>query len=411
MKLTKNSIIDVTISKLNKDDLGVAYIDDYIITVPYSLIGEVVKVKIVEISGNRLSGQLVDIAKYQDAPCKYFRQCGGCSIQHLPDYQTYKFEKFENSISDIAYDNLHNLRSIGQNSRRRASFKVTGNKLSFNKFHSKDTVAIDNCLLLEDPLNKLINPINKLLAKINAKITNVSILNSDSGIEILFHSSKNSDLNSDILMGEFAHQYNIALIAWVINDSAPYEIISRNKVQLILNEVRIDLPINSFLQVSKESSQMMSEIILEHIDNQGKILELYCGCGSFTIGLASKASVLAVEGNEAATSSLARAAAEYRLPIKTMTRDLYQQPITCDVLNNYTQIVINPPRNGATPQIKQIALALKVKKLILISCSVESFVRDAKILIKDNFILQDIYPIDQFLYSGHLEIIGVFKRA
>ena len=80
------------------------------------------------------------------------------------------------------------------------------------------------------------------------------------------------------------------------------------------------------------------------------------------------------------------------------------------LFNNYTQIVINPPRNGATPQIKQISKALSVKKVILVSCSLNNFIRDAKILLEAKFEITDIYPIDQFLYSPHVELIAIFKK-
>ena len=101
---------------------------------------------------------------------------------------------------------------------------------------------------------------------------------------------------------------------------------------------------------------------------------------------------------------------QYQLPIEAIKQDLYQQPISVDIINNYTQVLINPPRNGATPQIKQIARSHNVNNVILVSCSVESFMRDAKILLYADFVLSDVYLIDQFLYTKHLEIIGVFKK-
>ncbi len=343
------------------------------------------------------------------ADCPYFSKCGGCSLQHIKNYDEHKLSILKQDLVGLDFKTLHPVAKISRNSRRRAVFKVTLNKLSFNQARSKDTIAILNCLLLEDSINKLIDPINKLLKSIKARILNLSIMNSDTGIELLFHSDEKGDLNSDQILVSFAVEYKIARIAWQIKKKDPFVIIQTKPVQLIFENAQVDLPINSFLQVSKESTDIMTKIILNNLEEK-KILELYSGCGSFTIPMSSKASIFAVEGSELAVEALDKASRKYQLPIKVKKQDLYQNPIPTNIIDEYSQVVINPPRNGATPQIKQIAAAKLLKKVILVSCSVDNFIRDARILLHAGFILDDIYPIDQFLYTDHFELIGVFSN-
>jgi 23S rRNA (uracil1939-C5)-methyltransferase len=71
--------------------------------------------------------------------------------------------------------------------------------------------------------------------------------------------------------------------------------------------------------------------------------------------------------------------------------------------------VIDPPRAGADSQVKQLAESL-VPTVIYISCNPETFARDAKTLENGGYSLQAAYPIDQFLWSAHLEVVGVFKK-
>lgn len=347
----------------------------------------------------------------QDPPCQYYGECGGCALQHISNSGEYKFASLKESLKAINFNGkLHALYQIETKTRRRVSFKVRNQNLCFNKLQSKETVNITNCLLLTDPINDLIKPINRLLKQIKIKIDSVSITNSDTGIEILLSSATaRTNLICENLLTEFAKNHNIGRIAWQIHKSKTYTIIQFKPIALKFGNIYVNLPINSFLQVSKESNAYMSQVILDNLEAEQNILELYCGVGSFTIPIQQKARVTAIEGNDEAIKYLLESTKNYNLAINALNKDLYQTPCDYEFINKFKQVVINPPRNGATPQIKQISLAKNVKKVILVSCSVENFIRDAKILLQANFSLTDIYPIDQFLYSHHLELIAIFK--
>jgi 23S rRNA (uracil1939-C5)-methyltransferase len=347
------------------------------------------------------------------APCKHYGLCGGCSLQHIEEHGKYKFSQLKNDLSKLNIEFiLHPLQQISIKSRRRANFKVDNKLLSLNKASSHQKIAISNCLLLEDQLNKLIPPINKLLSKLTSKIVEINIQNSDTGVELLFISQKISNLIDEQLLSSFAIENKIARIAWKYKDQSPYTIIQLNPIQMKFDNVNIDLPIGSFLQVSKESINLIGKAITDNLDSGKQTLELYCGCGSFTIPILNKTNnIYAIEGSQDAITALKNAANNYALKIKTATKDLYQNPVQTSELDNYSQIVINPPRNGSGPQFKQIAKTVKVKKVIVVSCSVENFIRDSFSLLDGEFKLTEIYPIDQFLYSKHLEIIAVFLRS
>ena len=327
-------------------------------------------------------------------------------MQHIANHGEYKFSLLKKALTAITFTGiLHPIVQISTKSRRRVNFKVNNNKLSFNQFRSKQQISIAQCLLLEEQINSLIRPINLLLKVLHVRVDMVNITNSDTGIELVFYSKEKNTLAIDLLLAEFAMQNNIARIIW-----QERVIVQHQPVQLKFNDFYVDLPINSFLQVSKESADLMVNIILKNLNNAKQILELYCGCGSFTIPIATKGSVFALEGNDLSVAALEKAAKRHQLPIRALKQDLYQNPLSSTIINDYSQVIINPPRNGAAPQIKQIAGAKLVKKVILVSCSLENFIRDARILLNANFILEAIYPIDQFLYSDHLEIIGIFVR-
>jgi len=71
--------------------------------------------------------------------------------------------------------------------------------------------------------------------------------------------------------------------------------------------------------------------------------------------------------------------------------------------------VLDPPRAGADAQVKMLA-ASKIRRVIYVSCDAGSFARDADILVKAGFQAGPVTPVDQFLYSDHIELVGSFTR-
>ena len=72
--------------------------------------------------------------------------------------------------------------------------------------------------------------------------------------------------------------------------------------------------------------------------------------------------------------------------------------------------MLDPPRAGAEAQIKEIAKAQAPGRIIYVSCDRDSFARDAAILVGAGWRLEKVTPVDQFAYTAHVELVGVFTR-
>jgi len=96
-------------------------------------------------------------------------------------------------------------------------------------------------------------------------------------------------------------------------------------------------------------------------------------------------------------------------PITTERRDLFKLPLTWAELKPFDLAVLDPPREGAEAQIREIA-ASKLPRLVYVSCDAASFARDAALLVKAGFKPGPVTPIDQFRYSGHIELVAGFAR-
>ena len=139
--------------------------------------------------------------------------------------------------------------------------------------------------------------------------------------------------------------------------------------------------------------------------------DLFCGSGAFTLALARKAAVAAYDSEKDSIAALTAALrnAQGLKPITAERRDLFRRPLLASELNAFDAVVIDPPRAGAKAQCEQLA-ASKVQRIVSISCGPATFARDARILIDGGYTLEKVTPIDQFLWSAHIELSALFVR-
>ena len=140
-------------------------------------------------------------------------------------------------------------------------------------------------------------------------------------------------------------------------------------------------------------------------------LDLYSGMGTFSLPLARRFKVLAVEYDKPALKALQEAIgfSEGLKPVEILERDLAIMPLSAFELKGYDVVLFDPPRSGARAQVAELAKS-EVRQLIAISCSPASFARDARILIDGGYKLKSLTPFDQFLYSTHVELVGEFVK-
>ena len=97
-------------------------------------------------------------------------------------------------------------------------------------------------------------------------------------------------------------------------------------------------------------------------------------------------------------------------PLTTEVRDLFKRPLTAVELKHFDAVVLDPPRAGAEAQAKLLA-GSKVPRIAYVSCDAATFARDARILRDGGFTPGPVTPVDQFLFSTHIEVVGGFVRG
>ena len=96
-------------------------------------------------------------------------------------------------------------------------------------------------------------------------------------------------------------------------------------------------------------------------------------------------------------------------PVRTHARDLFRVPLTSRELARYDAVVLDPPRAGAKVQAEALA-GSKVPKVVMVSCNPGTCARELRILFDGVYRIARVVPVDQFLFSPHIELVAELER-
>ena len=227
----------------------------------------------------------------------------------------------------------------------------------------------------------------------------------DSGLDMAVTTKLALSLQAREALADTADRADLARLTW---QGEPVAI--RRTPRITFGGVAVDLPPAAFLQPTAEGEAALVAAVTGWLAGCKTVADLYAGCGTFTFPLAREARVLAAEGDESALAALAASARRAALPqITAVQRDLARDPLSADELKRFDGVVFDPPRAGARAQAEQLARS-KVPTVVAVSCDPATFARDARILVDGGYRLEEVRPIDQFVWSPHLELAALFRR-
>jgi 23S rRNA (uracil1939-C5)-methyltransferase len=171
----------------------------------------------------------------------------------------------------------------------------------------------------------------------------------------------------------------------------------------------VELPIEPFLQPTREGEAMLQSLVRDGVAAAMNVADLFSGCGTFSLAFDGYPDIAAFDDNAGMVAALNGAVKAHGSRIRAERRDLFRRPLSAEELSRYDAVVIDPPRPGAKAQSEQLARS-KVPKIVYVSCSPASFSRDARILCDGGYRLIRIVPVDQFLWSSHLELVAFLER-
>ncbi len=349
-------------------------------------------------------------------PCPAFGSCGGCSLQHMrfDAYLSWKESQLKKTLQSRNIDlKINPIICVAKESRRRVTFAMERqgkNKIfGFHHARSNKIVDIQHCLLLTPVLNANLSALKELGSLLCPKkdTLKIHVLDTSNGLDVRMDGFEAyPDFKTEQQLITLA--LNNAIARLHLGNELLIETI---KPSLIFGKTEITIPPGGFCQATQESQDILSRLVCQHMEGAKYIVDLFSGSGTFSLPLLEKARLHAIEGDESSLIALKEAHSKNPnlKPLTLEKRDLFRRPLSAKELDKFDGLVLDPPRAGAREQVAEIARS-KHKKIVYVSCSPASFARDASILLKAGFHLAELTPLDQFIFSHHLEFVGIFER-
>jgi 23S rRNA (uracil1939-C5)-methyltransferase len=403
------------IARLGAQGDGIAETPSGPVYVPYALPGEQV---LVEQRGDR--ARLVAVLSAgpeRVAPqCRHFTHCGGCALQHL-ERAAYLAWKREIVVAAFAARGIEasvaHVASVGLGARRRATLSArrTGRGVVLGFFEAKghDIVDLQECPVTASAIVRALPGLKRLVEPLVSQRLPVrlTVTLAANGLDVAiedFPGELGPDAREKLARAAAA----CALARVTLAGDTLYQ----STVPAVrFGPANVVLPPRAFLQAASAAEAEMVRLVGTAVGSARRVADLFCGLGTFTFPLATGAAVLAVDGDRQAIAALESAARRTPglKPIEAKVRDLFREPLSAKELERFDAVVFDPPRAGAAAQAAALARS-RVRTIVAVSCNPATLARDARILIDGGYELERVTPIDQFLYSPHVEAVAVFRR-
>lgn len=392
--------------------------------------GDVVTAKIARAPDGVLRGEILEILTpgpdRAAPPCPHYAVCGGCTLQHISRtaQQNWKETLVRTALArqEVTPARWHDPVFIPEATRRRATFAAFRQKdrviLGYHARRSRRIAEIERCLVLDPAIMDLRARMGAALAPIlkDSRPADIMIQKVGAALDVVITGPVGRggapDLEVRETAAEMVQALGLARLSWRADArDTPEILLTLSPVVARFGALGVDLPPGAFLQPSAGGEAALAAAVMEALPETGKeespCADLFAGCGTFAGRMAARGKVEAFESGAAAVEALARAGKGHG--VRALRRDLFREPLSPRELARYAALVIDPPRAGAKAQMESIAQSA-VPVVVHVSCNPATFARDTATLCEGGYAFESAQIIDQFAFSHHVEMVGVFSR-
>lgn len=404
----------VEIAALAARGEGIARLEGGEALVPFTLPGEHVEADMEDGRGELLE-VLQAAPERVPAPCRHFGTCGGCMLQHMaaPAYLAWKRRKVVDALAARGIDApVGEIIVCPPHARRRVVLAArrteAGMILGYSRMRSHHLIDIEECPITRRAIVEALAKLRELAELIcnTTAAFRLAVTASETGLDIDVHGAGPLSEAARHAVSRFAIA---ARFARVSHDGEI--VIEPAKPAVTVAGVAVHPPPGAFFQAVAEAEQAMADEVCAHLGKAKNVADLFSGWGSFALRLARTVRVHAVEADAPALAALDRAfrASQGLKPVTVERRDLFRRPLTAKELAAYDGLVFDPPRAGAEAQARQIAKS-GIPRIAAVSCNPVTLARDLAILVEGGYRIAGVTPVDQFLWSGHVEAVALLEK-
>ncbi|MBR4880908.1 MAG: 23S rRNA (uracil(1939)-C(5))-methyltransferase RlmD [Clostridia bacterium] len=431
--LKKNSLHRVTITDINNLGYGVCRIEGVVCFVQGGVTGDELCVKLIKVARDYCVARIENIIKASDfrldSNCPVSKTCGGCVYRHI----TYDHEKqLKRSYVENAFRKAGvsaNVAEVTSNNktegyRNKVQYPVgKDGAIGYYKPKTHDIIECDNCILEEPMLYEIKKYIADFIKEKKIDCLRHIYLRcgkATGDIMVCLVSAKKAFLGLDELCGSVCERFSqVKCFALNLNDKDTNVILGKDTFILngdpyIEDELlgcRFRISPQSFYQVNHDMTEELYSKVIELCDlKEGQsFIDLYCGCGTIGLCVASKAKTANMFGVEIIPQAVENAKKNAELNgienAKFLCGDASDAPLhKCDC------VIVDPPRKGLTPKLIDQLSAAEVERIVYVSCNPDTLARDCALFVEKGYKLSTVYPYDLFPRTGHVENIVCLSK-
>lgn len=460
--MIKNEILIGTVQGLGFEGEGIIKVEDYVVFVPFALVGETIKYKVLKVQKNVVFGKLLEVLSSSEdriVPyCKFFGKCGGCQLQHL-EYEKqleFKRKKIEECFYKIAGLKVAVEKAIAgdncfhyRNNLQLPIANVKGkNAIGFYAKNSHNVIEIDDCVINPTWTSKIISVFNeyfndnKILGYDEEKhlgdVREITVKEASNKLLITVVTLKDQLKNYNDLINRLKSTLECEFSLYINVNSKRTNVIYGDSFRLLYGQPNIDsemhgikykVGVRSFMQVNDSVCYKLYDTVIKTIcaDEKTTVIDSYSGAGLMTAMLARSANkAIGIEIIPEAVQLANELASNNGLSQKTFNylgkcEDILPDIITKEKkINDKISLVIDPPRKGCDKKVIDAIIKSEIDKIVYVSCNPSTLARDVGLLIgtleeKDGKIIKTeklpryniefIRPFDIFCQTKHIETL------
>jgi 23S rRNA (uracil1939-C5)-methyltransferase len=346
--------------------------------------------------------------------CRHFGVCGGCAAQHMSQrlYADWKRGILLEALRQRGLSpDVGPLKLIAAASRRRAVLTARRGKGGVHLgYHPRESDAVFDlleCPVLVPEIVAALPALAEIAAGAAEPEVRATVLATPAGLDVALVRERRLDAKGAARLAQIAAgERRLARLA--LNGET---LSQRELPRLSFAGVEVCPPPGAFVQAVAAAEAILAHEVANATRHARRPADLFCGLGTLTFRLARSAPVAAFDSDKAAIAALSAAArhAKGLKAIATSVRDLLREPISAGELKDYDAVVFDPPRAGAKAQALALARS-SVPVVVAVSCAPGTFARDLRILVDGGYRVEYVVPIDQFLFSAHIEAVACLRR-
>lgn len=407
--------------------------------------GESARVRITSVKTKYAVAELLTILETSSnrvAPfCPVFGECGGCQLQHLAyDAQlAWKRDVVRNALARIGgFSEPAVNETIGMRDPRAYRNKMslvvdrTCERVGFYKQRSHDVVQIDGCPIVLPRLDEQIARINaakadRSTADAFARTRHIvaRTARATSEVVVTFTTDRPDETLKRKATGIAGKLNRISGLTNSYEPSGANAIVGRKQRTLVgsgiieesIGGLRYRVSAGSFFQVNVEIVERIFERLDPLLARPLRILDLYCGAGTFSLYFAKRgATVFGVDDNARAVAEARENAALNGLASKARfasgtVQHALSNPAMAKEIAGIDAVFLDPPRKGCEERALAALAARRIPAIWYLSCDPATLARDLKFLAAKGYRPGEVQPFDMFPQTGHVETLALLALS